>query len=294
MESQPKVSVIVPVYNDKSHIDALLRSLLEQDFEEYEIIAVDDRSTDGSWERLETYTDDPRLRALRSPVNGGSGKCRNIGASQARGDIIAFIDSDCEAKPDWLAKLVTPIIKGEADASTGPNYLCLRESKNCRLEAVRAKQYWGFDTKNAAVSKDAFHALGGFVEEVRLNVDWEFHTKLQRAGCRVARTEAIVMHDYPDDPVDEILKARKRGREESKIWPMHLPQVGSGILASTVGRMVSKSRRVRNVWSEGSSLWESLAMVVYYIAFHTIWTTSLTISVLLSRRRPIDGPRNRP
>lgn len=92
-----RVSVVMPVYNAAATLLRSMRSVLEQSHVDVELLVVDDRSTDASWSLIESLTtDDPRVVAIRLPVNGGVAAARNAGIDAARGDYLAFLDSD-----DW-------------------------------------------------------------------------------------------------------------------------------------------------------------------------------------------------
>ena len=200
----------------------------------------------------------------------------------SRADILAFTDSDCEAHPSWLSELAEPILQGRCDASTGPNYLCLRNDPLCKLEAVRAKQYCGMDTKNMAVRRDVVLSLGGFREDIRQNVDSDFYERFLTAGYIWEATGARVLHDYPSDPIGQILGTRRRGREEAKL---HRGEVYK-VLVLVLHRMMQKVRRLGNVAGEGSGRTEELALTTYYLAFHSVWNISLLLSVF--RAKPLD------
>lgn len=95
-----KVSVIVPVFNKGPHIERCIRSILTQSFRNFELIVVDDGSTDDSIEVIQRFSD-KRLHIIRKP-NGGPGSARNAGISACSGDICAFLDADDEWLPDYL------------------------------------------------------------------------------------------------------------------------------------------------------------------------------------------------
>ncbi|MCF8256644.1 MAG: glycosyltransferase family 2 protein [Flavobacteriales bacterium] len=100
----PFFSVIIPVYNRRERIDQAVHSVLAQTFTDHELIIVDDGSTDGSWEHLQTYTD-PRIRVLRNAVNSERCATRNKGIAMARGQYICFLDSDDHHLPHHLESL---------------------------------------------------------------------------------------------------------------------------------------------------------------------------------------------
>ena len=99
-----KVSVIVPAYNATKTIDLCLKSILKQDFSDYEVIVVDDGSTDDTRGKIKKYP----VRLI-SKLHEGTPTARNTGFKASKGDILVFVDSDCVAKKDLIAKLVGPL-----------------------------------------------------------------------------------------------------------------------------------------------------------------------------------------
>lgn len=109
-----KLSIIVPVYNMAADgkLEYCLDSLVNQTISDYEIIAVDDCSTDNSWEILQSYGKKypDKFHSVHSEVNKKQGGAKNIGMSLARGEWIGFIDSDDWITPDFYERLIR---KGE-------------------------------------------------------------------------------------------------------------------------------------------------------------------------------------
>jgi glycosyltransferase involved in cell wall biosynthesis len=102
----PKVSIIIPVYNKSAYIANTLESVLHQTFSDYEVVAVNDGSTDGSLEILNEYANkDPRFHIIDIP-NGGVSNARNVGMSHASGDWIQFLDGDDLIDRDYLYEAV--------------------------------------------------------------------------------------------------------------------------------------------------------------------------------------------
>jgi len=95
----PKVSVIIPTYNREKYIVETLQSVFAQTFTDYEVIVIDDGSTDNTSDVLKPYLD--RIVYLRKP-NGGQGSARNAGIKMAKGAYIAFLDSDDLWMPEKL------------------------------------------------------------------------------------------------------------------------------------------------------------------------------------------------
>ena len=112
-----KISVIIPVYNAEAHVRRSLDSVCAQTFRDWECIAVDDGSTDGSGAILDEYAaKDPRFRVIHQR-NGGEGAARNAGMDAATGELVAFLDADDTWHPESL-RLFT-----EARSQTGADVI---------------------------------------------------------------------------------------------------------------------------------------------------------------------------
>lgn len=110
----PKVSVILPVYNVGPYLDEALQSLTEQSFKDFEIIAVNDGSTDNSEKILQKYQTDNRLRYFNQK-NQGQSVARNLALKHATGDYIYFMDSDDVISPNALSVCLDYIERTKAD-----------------------------------------------------------------------------------------------------------------------------------------------------------------------------------
>lgn len=109
--SRVKISVIVPVYNAEKYLRRCVDSILAQTFTDFELLLVDDGSTDASGKICDEYASaDARVRVFHKP-NGGVSSARNLGLDNARGEWIAFADSDDYVDCNWLDCMVSPIDK---------------------------------------------------------------------------------------------------------------------------------------------------------------------------------------
>lgn len=108
---QLKISVIMPVYNRSSTVQRALDSLLAQSFSHFEVLIIDDGSTDHSVALIEPYLQDVRFRLLRLVENSGVNKARNAGLANISQDShwVTFLDSDDEFVPDALANMVAAV-----------------------------------------------------------------------------------------------------------------------------------------------------------------------------------------
>ena len=110
MNSAPLISVIVPAYNVEKYIKTCLDSLINQTYSNFEIVVINDGSTDQTEEILRIYQSNPKFR-IYSQKNGGLSAARNHGLKLANGELVCFIDSDDSVKSDYLEKLVAPFIE---------------------------------------------------------------------------------------------------------------------------------------------------------------------------------------
>ncbi|MBD5366533.1 MAG: glycosyltransferase family 2 protein [Bacteroides sp.] len=94
------ISVVIPLYNKEAQVGKTLKSILNQTFQDYEIVIVNDGSTDNSVDVVRNYSD-PRIRLINQP-NGGVSSARNRGIQEARGEYIALMDADDEWLPNYL------------------------------------------------------------------------------------------------------------------------------------------------------------------------------------------------
>jgi glycosyltransferase involved in cell wall biosynthesis len=118
--ASPCVSVVIPTYNRVHVLGRAIKSVLAQSFPDFECIVVDDGSTDGTVEAVESFQD-PRVRCVRLATNGGVSRARNEGIQVARGELVAFLDSDDEWLPRKLELQVARLRESE-DARTTVAY----------------------------------------------------------------------------------------------------------------------------------------------------------------------------
>lgn len=102
-----KYSIITPQYNSFELMDKYFNSLLNQTVKNFEVVIVDDCSTDGSWEKLQEYvkTSPLNITLLQAEKNSGPGNARNMGIEAAKGEWITFVDNDDWVSTDFLEKV---------------------------------------------------------------------------------------------------------------------------------------------------------------------------------------------
>lgn len=183
------ISVVIPLYNKRKSIWRTVSCVLKQSYPDFEIILVDDGSTDGSMETLETITD-PRLKRYRKE-NSGVSDTRNRGMQLARGEIIAFLDGDDLWDPFYLERLRNMAEKytdcglymqdsrdipaGEADQAQGSD--TQKEIKRY-TDWEHYFYFRNFKTSALAVNRQKALALGGFDQSLTIGEDLEFWFRL--------------------------------------------------------------------------------------------------------------------
>jgi len=170
----PRVSVIVPVYNGAATVAAALESILAQSFSDFEIVAVDDGSTDDSMKVLERYR--PRVRVL-TQQNRGPSAARNLGVRNSSGEYLGFLDADDLWRPKFLERTVAALDKDSASVLVYTD-LELADSTGLAMGArligkrglptVRdmLERLWPILPSSVVMRRDAFERAGGFPEEL--------------------------------------------------------------------------------------------------------------------------------
>ena len=121
MDNRPSVSIIVLNWNGEAYIPKCLDSLLEQTYSNYEVIVVDNGSTDGSVELLKGYL--PRIRLILNQKNLGFAAGNNVAIREAKGEFIVLFNNDAVAHREWLEWLIDgTLIPPQADIASGPIY----------------------------------------------------------------------------------------------------------------------------------------------------------------------------
>lgn len=147
MKSEPKISVIVPIYNAEKYIDRCMKSIYDQTFKDYEIILVNDGSTDSSDEICRRYQAlDDRITYIKKE-NEGAGSARNKGIEVAKGEYLAFPDVDDWFEPEMYEELYDLAKQGDYDVVfSGANFysqagveLAYSRSVNCEAVAYKTK-----------------------------------------------------------------------------------------------------------------------------------------------------------
>lgn len=149
MKSNPVISVVFPAHNADAYIDESLQSILNQSFSNFEIIAIDDASTDRTFEILNKYrTSDDRIRIIQNKKNLGLAASLNFGIDLANAPFIARMDADDIAFPQRLQKQVNFLQKNPDIAGCGTSIEVFGASQGLQkkpqsYQAIQANLLWG-------------------------------------------------------------------------------------------------------------------------------------------------------
>ena len=179
--SDPLVSIVIPTWNRAAVLPRALTSVLGQTFTDFEVVVVDDGSTDETPTVLSGYAD-RRVRSVRQ-VNQGESAARNTGARNARGRILMFLDSDDEVKPDWVAKLAEDLLANRADLSLCGRELAVESGETStwvpdELAPTLDEVVNHFEAGQVAFDRDRFLAAGGYCAEIRFGQHTELAIRL--------------------------------------------------------------------------------------------------------------------
>jgi len=233
-ENYPSVSVVIPVRNRPEEIRDCLTSLVALDYpgEKLEIIVVDDGSTDNTGEAAAAF----KVKLIRFPASRGPSACRNAGAGVAKGEILAFLDSDCRASRGWLKELVPFFAFGEVGAVGGFVEGYFKASPLDRYEEVFSSLNMGrrillgrhsssgfyVPTCNLLVRREVFNLAGGFTEGMHVGEDVDFCWRLRDLGHSLLYVPAGSVAHRHRNKLSQMLKRRfAYGTSEAALYLKH-------------------------------------------------------------------------
>lgn len=203
-----KYSIIVPVFNRPHEVSELLQSLTHQTYTNFEVLIIEDGSTETCEKVYETYTQLLQIRYFYKP-NSGPGPSRNFGYQNARGDYFIVFDSDCIIPPDYLTVVDKHLEGSPLDAWGGPDrghrdFTLMQQAMAFTMSSVittggirggkKASEKFQPRSFNMGISKEVFLATGGFRFD-RFAEDIEFSIRIKKAGFRIGLIpEAYVFH----------------------------------------------------------------------------------------------------
>lgn len=189
-----KISIILTTYNraDK-FLPESIESVLNQSYGEFELIIVDDASTDNTKSVVSSYKD-PRIKYIRMPENWGSDtRPKNIGASEASGTYLMFLDDDVRLTKDALVDLSRVLDENhEIDVVYGDMMIVREDGKtepgiarDFDAQFLMLRNY--IDTSSAMMRREALFRVGGWDETLPKFIDWNLWVRMSKAGVKFQR-----------------------------------------------------------------------------------------------------------
>lgn len=187
MEGKKKFffSVIIPLYNKEDYVERCLKTVANQSFKDYEVVIVDDGSTDASFDVVSSFIERHNLtdnfRIVKKP-NGGVSSARNFGCKISRGSFLAFIDADDEWDPDFLKNVYWLYKKNKSCKVYATGYK-IPGSRNSANEYIAVGDYFqlsylgclNFCASSFCLDKKVFEELGGYDESLMVSEDLDLY-----------------------------------------------------------------------------------------------------------------------
>jgi len=214
------VSIIIPAYNSEKTLKQCLESILDQTYINYEVIVVDNNSTDKTKDIIKDFQDrDEKVKYLFEPYKA-RGAARNTGEKEAEGEIILMTDSDCIVSNDWIGEMIKAIRDYDAVQGFEQNISddfwsrCRRVVSLEKFEKMNKNEIIGkIDTKNFAIKKYVLKKIGLTGRKYFSGNDTELSIKLAKNNCKVKFLKEVkVKHFYPDSLKQVIKKQIYRAR----------------------------------------------------------------------------------
>jgi glycosyltransferase involved in cell wall biosynthesis len=204
------VSIVMPMYNTAAYVSQAIESVLRQDYPHFELVIVDDGSTDGGQEVVNRYSD-PRIRLIRTE-NGGPSAARNRGIEESRGAYITFLDSDDLLLPISLSSRLTGLQHTHAEVAFSKNFLTINISSDIGSTALGSEHcanpsrtvwmakdlipmlldrtFFTFSIWSFMIDRKLFQRIKGFNPLIKIFEDVEFISRLLPATHKVVETSA--------------------------------------------------------------------------------------------------------
>ncbi|KYC37142.1 glycosyl transferase [Scytonema hofmannii PCC 7110] len=225
----PKVSVVICAYNAERTMDSCLASLKNLNYPNYEVIVVNDGSTDRTLEITQRYD----YVRLISQENKGLSAARNVGIAAATGEIVAFTDSDCMADPDWLTYVVAKFLSSGLAAVGGPNLsppedslvpACVAVSPGVPTHVLLSDEVAEHIAGcNMAFRREVLQEICGFDPQFRVaGDDVDLCWRLQDKGYTIGFSPAAIVWHFRRNTVDAYLKQQRGyGKAEALVYFKH-------------------------------------------------------------------------
>jgi GT2 family glycosyltransferase len=200
------------------YISDCITSLLNQSFDDFEIVIVDDLSSDNTQKNIETF-DDKRIRYYRNTKLLGLSRSRNECVKYAKSEYVFFTDADCKVSENWLKEGLQCLKVQGTVGVEGKTFYVSEEYKPTRSESVMENKSGGkFLTCNIAYTKKVLERVGGFDERFTYNEDIDLALRIGKYGRIIFNPKMIVYHQKRNFSRNQFLKSGKRIRNRVLLY----------------------------------------------------------------------------
>ncbi|MFA6215861.1 MAG: glycosyltransferase [Patescibacteria group bacterium] len=196
--SQVKVSIIIPCFNEEKNLPVVLESVLKQDYSDYEVILVDNNSTDNTKNIiLEFQKNNDKIRYVFESYRS-RGAARNTGEKMASGEIILMTDADCQVPPNWISEMIEPIINGGFAGVQGiDEHVDLRVRDTYTIALIGQREViGGINTNNFAIKAETLRLAGFSGRKYFRANDSELSIRLHENNAKIKFLDFKVRHYY--------------------------------------------------------------------------------------------------
>ena len=217
-ELKTTVSIVMCVRNVEKYIDDCIGSILNQTFNDFELLVIDDLSNDQTRQKIERF-DDKRIKYYRNEKWLGIAKSRNRGLNQATGKYVFFTDGDCVLSRNWIEIGLRRFKDGNCVGVEGKTYYVSEEYKPTRSDGVTENKKGGeFMTCNIAYKKNILEKIRGFDERFVYFDDRDLAMRAQKFGRICFDPEMIVYHQKITLKPAQFVQQSKRIRDRVLLY----------------------------------------------------------------------------
>lgn len=203
------ISINVIAHNEERYIKKCISSLLNQNFKNFELIIVDDGSTDNTLKIIREFKD-LRIKCIENTENQGIGKSRNIAISNSIGDYIFFTDADCVVKQNWLTEGLKCFEKGCLGVEGRLIYVSEEYEPTFSTLFLENETGGHFLTGNVAYRADVIKSIGGFNENLAWFKDRDLGLRMANLGKIFFNKNMVVIHPVVFWTPNMLIKSAKR------------------------------------------------------------------------------------
>jgi len=240
MPNQPTVSVIIPTYNRAHLVGRAIQSVLNQTYQDFEVIIVDDGSTDNTEEIIKEFQkNNKRIRCIKHKQNVGGSAARNTGIKASRGEYIAFLDSGDEWFSSKIEKQLKLFLLGDANLGAVGSGKIVVHSNMHKSEIKIPKGYFGDiykgllkgesfpgATSTIVIKKECFEKAGLFDESLKSSQEYDLYIRVAKYYYFDVVREPLVKWIFESNSIGSDMNAQVQGKKRMlQKYSVEMPKI---------------------------------------------------------------------